>query len=131
MKKLIKASFLALAVIATLAGCELYNAINVAWSIDSMMYNPVTFHTNVMYTARNMGKVDLKGVNLQIGVDALGIGTYPSRAWTPDFSLRQDQILTGSVAAAAGSRVPRIRLPGILSSPPGARRIRKSTARAG
>jgi hypothetical protein len=103
MKKLITVSFLALAVLATLAGCELYNAINVAWSIDSMMYNPVTYHTNVMYTVRNMGKVDLTGVNLQVGVDVLGIGTYPNRSWTPDFSLRQNQVLTGSVDVYTGS----------------------------
>ena len=103
MKKLIKVSFLAVAVLTALAGCELYNAVNVAWSVDSMTYNPITSRTNVTYTVHNMGKLDLTGVNLQIGVDVVGNVFYPSRAWTPDFSIRQDQTLFGSLDIYTGA----------------------------
>ena len=106
MKKLIKVSFLALAVLAALAGCELYNAINVAWSIDGWSYNAVTDQMSVTYTVQNMGKFDLTGVNLQIGVDVAGNGTYPNRAWTPDFDLRQNQVKSGAVSVFVGSLPP-------------------------
>ncbi|HVP19739.1 MAG TPA: hypothetical protein VMU36_12135 [Spirochaetia bacterium] len=35
------------------------------------------FFTHVAYSVRNLGKYDLTGVNLEIGVDVYGNGTYP------------------------------------------------------
>ena len=101
MKNLIKVSLLVLAVLTALAGCALYNGINVAWSVDSMIYSDP--YEIVTYTVQNLGKVDLTGVNLQVGVDVLGNGFYPNRAWTPDFSLDQNQVKSGSISIFVGS----------------------------
>ena len=98
MKNLIKISLLVLAVLTALAGCELYNAINVAWNIDSYSNTPPGW-TTVVYTVQNQGRIDLTGVNLEIGVD---IGGSYVTGWTPDFDLRQNQILHGSLAILTG-----------------------------
>jgi len=100
-KNLFKLSIVFLALLAAVTGCELYTAVNVAWSIDSMTYSGG--FTTVTYTVQNLGKVDLTGVNLQIGVDMSGNLTYPSRAWTTDFSLNQNQTIHGSLGFYTGS----------------------------
>ena len=99
MKNLIKISLLVLAVLTALAGCDLYNAINVAWNIDSYSPNVPPGWTTVFYTVQNQGKIDLTGVNLEIGVD---IGGSYVTGWTPDFDLRQNQILHGSLSILTG-----------------------------
>jgi hypothetical protein len=92
MKKL---AIVVLIVLAALTGCELYQAVNVGWSIDAMRPNGA--YTRVEYTVRNLGRIGLTGVNLKIGVDVLGNGTYPATQWTPDFSINQNEILHGSL----------------------------------
>jgi hypothetical protein len=95
MKNRVRIAVVIALVLAALSGCELYQAINVTWSIDGMtQIGPIT---RVSYTVQNLGKIDLKGVNLEIGVDMAGDGTYPLSKWTPDFSLDQNQIKFGSV----------------------------------
>ena len=90
---MVLASFLVI-----LSGCQLFNAINLTWSIDTVTsYATLPPYTHVTYTVRNMGKYDLTGVNLQIGVDVYGNKTYPASAWTPDFSIGQNQTLFGSI----------------------------------
>jgi hypothetical protein len=100
MKRLLELSILAAAFIVTLTGCQLYNAINLAWSIDGVTYS--SSFTHVSYTASNLGKIDLTGVNLEIGVDVNGDGNYPRSAWTPDFDIRQGQVLSGSLDVYTG-----------------------------
>ena len=99
MKNLIKVSLLVLAVLTAFAGCDLYNAINVAWNIDNFSYNALNGQTTVIYTVQNQGKIDLTGVNLKIGVD---VGGAYASGWTPDFSLSQNQILQGSLNVFTG-----------------------------
>ncbi len=100
MTKLPKLLFVLVLLLASLGGCELYQAINVAWDITNVTYS--SSFTHVSYTATNLGKIDLTGVNLQIGVDMTGNGTYPLSAWTPDFSLRRDQTVVGSIDIYTG-----------------------------
>jgi hypothetical protein len=103
--KIIKRIVLALAAVALLAavaGCDLYQGINLAWNITGMTAIPGGF-TRVSYTAQNMGKYDLKGVNLQVGVDITGTRTYPVSAWTADFSVNQNQMVFGSVDVFTGA----------------------------
>jgi hypothetical protein len=97
--KIIKRIALAIAaasLLAAVAGCELYQGINLAWNITSVGPGAPGC-TRVSYAAQNMGKYDLKGVNLQIGVDLLGNDTYPVSSWTQDFNINQNQILYGSI----------------------------------
>jgi hypothetical protein len=101
MKNKVRIAVVIALVLAALSGCELYQAINVTWTIDGMtQIGPIT---RVSYTVQNLGKIDLKGVNLEIGVDMLNNGSYPLSVWTPDFSLNQNQIKYGSVDLTTGS----------------------------
>src|SRR5271169_6718292 len=84
--------------LAALTGCELYQAINVGWSIDAVSPNGTL--TRVDYTVRNLGKIDLTGVNLKVGVDVQGNGTYPATQWTPDFRINQNEIRHGKIGRA-------------------------------
>jgi hypothetical protein len=103
MKNLIRVSFLVLVVLTALTGCELFSGINVAWSITSVSYYPD--HATVTYTVQNLGKVDLTGVNLQIGVDMVPDSfTYPMRGWTPDFDLHQNQVKFGALDVFTGTQ---------------------------
>lgn len=88
------------ALLMALTGCQLFNAINLAWSIDNVV--PRATSARVSYTVRNLGKLDLTGVNLEIGVDVNGDGTYPRSAWTPDFSIGQNQVLYGTLDVETG-----------------------------
>jgi hypothetical protein len=69
----------------------------VAWNVDGFSY--LGGVTTVTYTVQNHGKVDLTGVNLEIGVDVGGV--YVIR-WTPDFSLSQNRIVHGSLGIPTG-----------------------------
>jgi hypothetical protein len=51
---------------------------------------------------QNVGKIDLAGVNLRIGVDVNNDLTYPVRAWTLDFSLNQNQTIHSSIDIYTG-----------------------------
>lgn len=96
MKNLVRFSVFLAALLVSLSGCELYNAINLAWNIDNVI--PGVPFTHVVYTVQNMGKDDLTGVNLQVGVDMTGNGvSYPCSAWTPDFSIHEGQTIHGSI----------------------------------
>jgi hypothetical protein len=99
MKNLLKVSALVVLVLALLAGCELFNAINVAWNVDSYSYDVPSGRTTVFYTVQNQGKIDLTGVNLEIGVE---VGGLYITGWTPDFTLSQNQIRHGSFAILTG-----------------------------
>ena len=98
MKNLFRFSIILAVLAIGLSGCQLYNAINLAWSIDTVTsYGTLPPYTHVTYHVRNMGKYDLTGVNLQVGVDVYSNGTYPASAWTPDFNINQGQTLYGSI----------------------------------
>jgi hypothetical protein len=90
-------------VLAAFTGCELYQAINVTWSIDSITLVPLSGAYRISYTVQNLGKIDLTGVNLEIGADMVGNGTYFYSTWTPDFSLNQNQIKYGYVDLYTGT----------------------------
>ena len=100
MKNMARSAIVALIVLAAMTSCELYQAINVGWTIDGMSQNGTI--TRVDYTVRNLGKLDLTGVNLKIGVDVFRNGTYPATQWTPDFNLNQNEVLYGSVDVSTG-----------------------------
>jgi len=87
---------LAASLLAAVAGCELYQGINLAWNITGVTALPGNFY-RVSYSVQNPGKYDLHGVNLQIGLDIYGNGSYFVAAWTPDFSIDQGQTLFGSI----------------------------------
>jgi len=100
MRKLSRLAIVLAALLASLGGCHLYQAINLTWDIIRVTYaNPVT---SVTYTATNLGKVDLTGVNLEVGVDVDGNGTYPLSVWTPDFSISTGETVSGTVAIRTG-----------------------------
>ncbi|HUI71950.1 MAG TPA: hypothetical protein VL354_15630 [Spirochaetia bacterium] len=100
MKKLVRFSVIVAALLLTFSGCELYNAINLAWTINSVTYSNSL--TRVSYTATNLGKTDLTGVNLEIGVDVNGDGTYSRSAWTADFNINQGQSMSGIIDIYTG-----------------------------
>ena len=100
MKNMVRFAIVFSVLLAALTGCELYQAVNVGWTIDGMSQDGTV--TRVDYTVRNLGKLDLTGVNLKIGVDVLGNGTYPATQWTPDFTLNQNEVLYGSVDVSTG-----------------------------
>lgn len=104
MKNIVKIAIVFSIVLAAATGCELYQAVNVGWSINGM--SQAGSFTRVSYTVRNQGKLDLTGVNLQVGVDVLGNGTYPATAWTPDFSINKNQVLYGSIDVPTGPVPP-------------------------
>jgi hypothetical protein len=89
-----------LAALVSLGGCQLFQAINLAWNITNVTYS--SSFTHVTYTATNLGKVDLTGVNLEIGVDMNGDGTYPRSVWTRDVDIRQGQTVVGSADVYTG-----------------------------
>jgi hypothetical protein len=101
MSRLFRLSVVLASLLVALTGCELFNGINLAWSIESV--TPSVSSAHVTYTVRNLGKYDLTGVNLEIGVDVHGDGTYPRSAWTPDFSIGQGQVLYGSLDVYTGT----------------------------
>lgn len=100
MKNIVKIAIVVSIVLAAFTGCELYQAVNVGWTIDGMSQNGT--YTRVSYTVHNQGKLDLTGVNLKVGVDVLGNGTYPATAWTPDFDISQNQYLYGTIDVPTG-----------------------------
>ena len=100
-KKLLGVVAVLATVLLIVSGCDLYMGINVTWKITGVMW-PGGSYTHVTYSVQNLGKYDLTGVNLEIGVDVNGDGTYPCRAWTPDFSINQNQILYGSLDVPTG-----------------------------
>lgn len=102
MKNKLRIAVVIALVLAAFTGCELYQAINVTWSIDSISSVGGGVY-RINYTVQNLGKIDLTGVNLEIGADMVGNGTYIYSAWTPDFSLNQNQIKFGYVDIATGS----------------------------
>jgi hypothetical protein len=102
MNRPLKYSIVLLALLVGFSGCQLYNAISVGWNIDSITYSSLTGMTRVSYTVQNVGKIDLTGVNLRIGVDMNNDLTYPVRAWTMDFSLNQNQTIRSSLDVYTG-----------------------------
>jgi hypothetical protein len=102
MKRLFRISFVSLALLVALTACDLYNAINLSWNIDGVAWLG-NGYTRVTYTVQNLGKYDLTGVNLKIGVDVNGNLTYPISGWTEPFSLLQNQTRYGSLDIYTGS----------------------------
>jgi hypothetical protein len=100
MKNMVRFAIVFAVLLAALTGCELYQAVNLTWSIDRITQLGGT--TRVSYTVQNLGKIDLTGVNLEIGVDMAGNGTYPISAWTPDFAIDQNQIQYRSIDLVTG-----------------------------
>jgi len=100
MARRTKLAVILVALLASLGGCQLFQAINLEWNIAGVTYS--SSFTHVSYTATNLGKVDLTGVNLEIGVDVNGDGTYPRSVWTPDFSVKQGQTVAGSADVYTG-----------------------------
>jgi hypothetical protein len=95
MKSKLRIAIVIVLVLAAFTGCELYQAINVTWT--TTVAPTVGNITRVSYTVTNLGKIDLTGVNLEIGVDMAGFGTYVYPTWTPDFSLDRNQTKYGYV----------------------------------
>jgi hypothetical protein len=100
VKGMFKLAIVLSVLLVAATGCDLYQAINIGWSINGL--TPIGGFTRVSYTVQNLGKYDLTGVNLKIGVDVLGNGTYPAAQWTPDFSISQGQVLYGSIDIVTG-----------------------------
>ncbi|HTZ51033.1 MAG TPA: hypothetical protein VMF68_05225 [Spirochaetia bacterium] len=96
MKKRIALFVLAAALLVAAAGCELYQQINLTWSITGVTPLGGNYY-QVTYTVQNLGKYDLTGVNLQIGLDVNGNNTLYAADWTPSFSIAQSQFLAGSI----------------------------------
>jgi hypothetical protein len=96
MRKKITLGIVAVSLLAVLAGCDLYTGISLTWDITYVQYlgNGVT---RVGYTVRNVGRYDLKGVNLEIGVDVNHNQTYSATGWTSSFNLSQGQSITTSL----------------------------------
>lgn len=101
MKNKLRIAVVIALVLAAFTGCELYQAINVTWT--TTVGSTILGVTRVSYTVQNLGKIDLTGVNLEIGVDMAGNGTFIYPTWTPDFSLYQNQIKVGYVDIVTGS----------------------------
>lgn len=91
MKPILKLCGVVIVLLFVLTACNL-NQISVRWTIDfTGPVNPI----QVDYTVWNDGAYDLTGVNLEIGIYSTSLGDYIS-AWTPEFSLDQNQIKTGT-----------------------------------
>jgi hypothetical protein len=102
MKNTVRVAVVIALVLAALSGCELYQAINVTWTIDNIVALGGGT-TRIYYSVQNLGKIDLTGVNLEIGADMAGTGLYyPYSIWTPDFSLNKNQIKSGWVDLYTG-----------------------------
>jgi len=82
--------------LAALAGCDLYQGINLAWNVTGMTALPGNTY-RVSYIVQNPGKYDLHGVNLKIGLDINGDGSLFIAAWTPDFSIGQNETVAGTI----------------------------------
>ena len=54
-------------------------------------------HTQVTFQVYNLGKYDLTGINLLIGLDTTGDGLWDVKGWTADFSLSQNGMTTQGV----------------------------------
>jgi hypothetical protein len=87
---------LAAALLAGIVGCDLYQGINLAWNVTGVSRLPNDFY-RVSYSVQNPGKYDLHGVNLQIGLDIYGNGSFFVAGWTPDFTINQNQVLFGTI----------------------------------
>lgn len=94
--KRIALALAAVSLLAAVAGCDLYQGINLAWNITGMTALPGSFY-RVSYSVQNPGKYDLHGVNLQIGLDVYGNGSFYVAGWTPDFTINQSQVLFGTI----------------------------------
>ena len=92
MKTVLKFGIVALALLVALSACTLSD-INVGWNIN--YWTVVGPNVVVNYTAYNMGKYDLTGVNLEVAVE-VPPGVYIS-AKTPNFSLAQGQYYTSNI----------------------------------
>jgi hypothetical protein len=102
MKNAIRLGIALIVLLLALTSCNLYNEINLGWTIDSFAL--ASGSTFINYTATNYGKYDLTGVNLQFTVDINGDKyfdplppTSEPSAWTPDFSLSQGQSYSSSI----------------------------------
>jgi hypothetical protein len=97
MKNAIRLAAALVVMLVALTGCQLYNAINLIWSINALAQIGLSPDVRVTYTVQNLGKYDLNGVNLLMAVDRTGDGFYEAQAWTPDFNITQGQIITTTV----------------------------------
>jgi hypothetical protein len=96
MKALMKLCAVLLFLLFVLTACDLYNQINLGWTIDAV--NVSSYNAHVDYTVWNHGKYDLTGVNLEIGVYATPTTIGYISAWTlPDFSLAQNDTRSGGI----------------------------------
>ena len=96
MKTALKLCVVVLLLLFVLTACDLYNGINVGWSINTFGGSASLAH--VTYTVQNLGKYDLTGVNLEIGAYVASTFTGYISAWTtPDFNLAQNEIKSGSI----------------------------------
>ncbi len=94
--KRIALAALAAALLAGLVSCDLYQGINLAWNVTGVTALPGNFY-RVGYSVQNPGKYDLHGVNLQIGLDIYGNGSFFVAGRTPDFTINQNQLLFGTI----------------------------------
>ena len=95
MKTPFKLCVVSVLLLFVLTACELFNQINVAWSITSFGWSPS--HAHVNYQVWNQGKYDLTGVNLEIGAYLSPLGDYVSAWTTPDFDLAQGELRSGVI----------------------------------
>jgi hypothetical protein len=102
MKNAIRLGVALVVLLIALTSCSLYQAINVGWTIGTI--SRFSGSTVIPYTAMNLGKYDLTGINLQFTVDLNGDGYFDPQspylepsAWTPDFSLSQGGSITSSI----------------------------------
>ena len=92
MKNRVRIAVVIALVLAAFSGCELYQAINVTWSIDGIaplgggMYR-------ISYTVQNLGKIDLTGVTLK------SARTW----WAPDCTTRTPHGLRTSASTRTRS----------------------------
>ena len=103
MKKRIALSILALGLLVAAVGCELYTGITLTWGVTGFSHDPLSGNTTVSYWVQNRGQYDLTGVNLEIGIDTSGNGTYTYTGVTPSFSIPQGQTLYGSIVIYTGA----------------------------
>ena len=96
ISKRVTLAALAASFLLAVIGCELYQGINLSWNVTGVSVLPGNFY-RVSYVVVNPGKYDLHGVNLQIGLDVYGNGSFYVSAWTPDFTINQNQTLYGTI----------------------------------
>jgi hypothetical protein len=95
MRNAIKLGIAIIVLLVALTSCNLYQAINLDWG-DAVISGNGS-HTQVSYQVYNLGKYDLTGINLLIGLDTTGDGLWDYSAWTADFSLSQNSSTTQGV----------------------------------